>query len=244
MAFSLTDLLFNYLFIQSAILLFIAPFYLAYKIQHPHSKLRHIHLNQHAEDFLSSPQANYLVFFWAAAEAVCWFVIPEFLLLLIIFLKIKSKVRLLVYDILGTAVGTVLGLVSSYYFSFPLTKIPYVSAGMVEQVGSWYQQFGVFALFFQPFSGVPYKVFVLSVHNFGINLLIFVLLAIIVRVARYYLIYSIFTGLYPFLHQFISKNYVPIFIISCLVFSMLFLRVYHKYDLPADSISSVTIPKS
>lgn len=226
---NIPETLINYLFIQFSILAFVAPFYLIYKRSHPEASFKHLALNSHLENFLSSKQANYLVFIWAASEAIFWFIIPEFLLLLVIFLRIKNKRTLLVYDILGTAFGTVLGLAISIYTKFDVTKVPYITENMVHQVQIWYQGLGSFGLFFQPFSGVPYKVFVLNVHNFDINLLWFIFLAIVIRIARYYIFYLIFVGLYPFLHRLVSKNYIPIFLLSCFIFSAIFLKVYHAY---------------
>lgn len=223
------EIILSYLFIQASILIFVAPFYLLYKHYHPEISFKHLALNSHLEDFLSSKQANYLIFAWAASEAIFWFVIPEFLLLLVIFLRVKSKRTLLIYDILGTAFGTVLGLVISVYTNFDVTKVPYITQNMVQQVQVWYQGLGSFGLFFQPFSGVPYKVFVMNVHNFDINLLWFIFLAVAIRIARYYIFYLVFVGLYPFLHRIVSRNYIPIFLLSCFIFSALFLKVYHSY---------------
>lgn len=219
----------NYLFIQLAILLFMAPFYLLYRFSNKHIALKHIKLNEHAEEFLTSRWANYLVACWAAAEAIIWFVIPEFLLLLVVFLGLKNKRKLLYFDIAGTTVGTILGLVLSAYTSINVSSFPYITTNMVDQVKVWYEQLGSMALFFQPFSGVPYKVFVLNTHGFINHIVMFVLLAVIIRIARYYIFYVIFSGLHPLLHRFVSRNYIPIFILSCFVFASIFLRVYKGY---------------
>jgi hypothetical protein len=225
-----TEIILSYFFIQTSILIFVVPFYFLYKHYHPGISFKYLVLNSHFENFLSSKQANYLIFAWAASEAIFWFVIPEFLLLLVIFLRIKNKRTLLIYDILGTAFGTVLGLIISIYSNFDVTKVPYVTQNMVHQVQAWYQGLGSFGLFFQPFSGVPYKVFVMNVHNFDINLIWFVFLAIAIRIARYYIFYLIFVGIHPFLHRIVSRNYIPIFLLTCFIFSTLFLKVYYSYS--------------
>lgn len=219
----------NYVFMQASILLFFAPFIVGYLLTHKEVSLKHIPFNAFAENFLASGWASALIFFWALGEALIWFVIPEFLLLLIIFLKIKNKTRLLVYDLLGTTIGTIIGLLVVPIVHINLLAIPYITQGMIQQVATWYRTFGVFALFFQPFSGVPYKVFVLTVGSYPISPVVFTVLAIIVRIGRYAIFYFIFEGIYPLLHRFVSKNYVPIFILSCFVFSIIFLKVYHSY---------------
>lgn len=238
----LWELAINYLFIQFSILFFILPFYIAYKFINHDIKFRHLALNSHIKNFLSSPAANYLIFTWAAAEAICWFVIPEFLLLLVIFLKVRNKIKLLAFDILGTTVGTVLGLILSLYLKIDLTRVPYITQNMINQVQAWYGGLGSLALLYQPFSGVPYKVFVLTAYGSHLNLVWFLILAIAVRLARYYIFYLLFVGLYPFLYRLISKNYLPIFLISCFIFSILFLKVYNSYG-PEYTINNQDIQK-
>ena len=156
------QIIINYVFIQASILLFFAPFILGYFLTHKEAKLEHVPCNKFAEEFLASGWASALIFFWAFGEAIVWFVIPEFLLLLIVFLKIKKKTRLLAYDLLGTAVGTIVGLSIAPIIHPDILSIPYITQGMIQQVGIWYHAFGILALLFQPFSGVPYKVFVLT----------------------------------------------------------------------------------
>ena len=124
----------NYLFIQFSLLFFIAPFYLAYKYAHPEIKFKHLALNKHIEDFLSSPQTDYLVFTWALMEAVFWYIIPEFLLLLLVFLRVKSRPRLLLYDILGTFIGTITGIALSTFSHINPATMLYVNQHMVDQV--------------------------------------------------------------------------------------------------------------
>lgn len=225
---SIINIVQNYILIQFAILIFFAPFYLVYKYNHNKAGLTHITFNLHLENFFSSRQANYLVFLWAASEAIVWFVIPEFLLLLIIFLRIRKKIELLIYDILGTAIGTVLA------FFIPITRneilqIPYIQENMIKQVEVWYQHMGIFGLIFQPFSGVPYKAFTLTAHEFNFFIPIFIIFGILVRITRYYFLYLIFSGIYPLLHRFVYRNYIPMFLMSCFLFSLLLLKVYNLY---------------
>lgn len=218
----------NYIFIQLAILAFFAPFYLIYRYNHNKSGFKHITLNQHLENFLSSGQANYLVFIWAASEAIIWFVIPEFLLLLIIFLRIRKKIQLLTYDILGTAFGTIIALFLPLSQN-EILRVPYIQENMVKQVEVWYQHMGLLGLILQPFSGIPYKVFTLTANEFGFFIPAFIIFGIMVRVSRYYVFYLVFSGIYPLLHRLIYRNYIPLFLISCFIFSIMLLKVYNLY---------------
>jgi len=228
MANTITTITLNYILIQVAILAFFAPFYFVYRYYHAKKGIKDITFNQHLEYFFSSKQANYLVFLWAASEAIIWFVIPEFLLLLIIFLRIRKKLGLLIYDIVGTSVGTTLALIIPLSRN-EILRIPYIQENMLKQVEIWYQHMGIFGLIFQPFSGVPYKVFTLLANEYNFFVPAFIILGILVRISRFYIFYLIFSGIYPLLHRFVYRNYLFMFFISCFIFSLLLLKVYNLY---------------
>lgn len=230
MADTISTIILNYILIQAAILAFFAPFYLIYRYKHAKTGVKSTTFNQHLKYFFSSKQANYLVFLWAASEAIIWFVIPEFLLLLIIFLRIKKKIELLIYDILGTAAGTTLALIL-HLSRNGILKIPYIQENMVRQVEVWYQHMGIFGLIFQPFSGIPYKVFTLTANEFSFFIPFFLIFGILVRISRYYIFYLIFSGTYPLLHRLVYRNYLPLVFISCFIFSLLLLKVYNLYGI-------------
>lgn len=220
-------ILLNYLLILLAIVLFSSPFYLLFR-KHRQNVPDKLVINREAEDFFQSKQANLLVFFWAFGEALVWFVIPEFLLLLVIFLRIRRKRELLFYDIYGTAAGTLV----AYLINLPvhlIDKLPYIQPKMVAQTQVWYQQHGIFGLIYQPFSGVPYKVFTFLAPHYHFFILLFLAAAIVVRVARYYIFFAMFSLIYPVLHKYVYKNYTRLFLVAVFIFSILLLRVYDSY---------------
>ncbi len=185
--------------------------------------------SQALEEFLKSRQADFLIFSWAAAEAVVWYVIPEFLLFLIIFLRIPNKKRLLIYDFLGTMFGTAVGFFVVKSFSFNHENLPFLTQSMIDQVVVWYQQLGIWGLSFQPFSGVPYKVFVMEAVGAGLPFVQFVFFGVVVRLFRYYIFFALLDGLYGFFHKVVYKNYWRLFFLACFVFSVLLNAVYASY---------------
>ena len=218
----------NFLFILVSILVFASPFYYLFKRQ-GHGSIKSHGINRELEGFFVSKQANYLVFFWAMCEALFWFVIPEFLLLLIIFMRIKRKRELLIYNIFGTIAGTVL----AFSINLPahlIEKLPYIQPAMTGQVAAWFEKSGIFALIHQPFSGVPYKVFAYLGPNYHILIITFIIVAIAVSVARYFIVYILLSMLYPLLHRYVYRNYVYLFLVAVFIFSMIFIRVYNSYD--------------
>lgn len=218
----------NYLVVQSSIILFMLPFYLQYRYRLTLKGELKIDFNRHLEYFFASKYANWLVFFWAMGEAVIWFVIPEFLLLLVVFMRIKRKRELLFYDIYGTTIGTLLAFII-HLPERQIVLLPYVHISMLEQVKHWFSQLGIFGLIYQPFSGVPYKVFTYIAPEYHFFLPAFLIFAVIVRISRYYIAYAILTTVYPVLHKYVFRNYVRLFIIATFIFSILLLKVYTSY---------------
>lgn len=220
--------LLNYVVIQVSIILFMAPFYLLYRHKHvPDGELK-ISFNRHLEYFFSSKYANWLVFFWAMGEALIWFVIPEFLLILLIFMRIRRKRELLFYDIYGTIAGTLV----AFAIHLPerlIDNLPYIQPKMVLQVREWFDASGIFGLMYQPFSGVPYKVFTHLANDYHFFIIGFVVIAVLVRISRYYLIYLLLSGVYPVFHKYVYKNYIRLFLGATFVFSVMLLKVYTSY---------------
>jgi membrane protein YqaA with SNARE-associated domain len=218
----------NYALVQTCIILFMAPFYYFYRRKYvPDGEVK-VGLNRHFELFFSSKYANWLIFFWALGEALIWFVIPEFLLILLIFMRVKRKRELLFYDIYGTAAGTLIAFVLHTPERL-VDKLPYIQPAMIRQVRSWFDTQGIFGLIHQPFSGVPYKVFTHLAPNYHFFFITFLIFAILVRISRYYFAYVLLSSIYPVLHKYVYRNYVILFLVATFIFSVLLLRVYSEF---------------
>lgn len=218
----------NYLIVQSCIILFMLPFYWLYRRNHVPDDEVKVSFNRHLEYFFTSKYTNWLVFFWAMAEALVWFVIPEFLLILLVFMRIQRRRQLLYYDIGGTVAGTLI----AFAVHIPerlIDKLPYVQTNMVLQVKYWFNNHGILGLAYQPFSGVPYKIFTSLAPHYHFFILTFLVVAVIARISRYYVIYLFLTNIYPLLHKYVYRNYVRLFLVATFVFSILLLKVYDSY---------------
>jgi hypothetical protein len=218
----------NYLIILVSILVFTSPFYYFYKRQ-GHGTIKSHGINREIAGFLQSKQSDYLVFFWAMCEALFWFIIPEFLLLLVIFMRTKRKRELLIYNILGTVAGTVL----AFSFNLPvhlIERLPYIQPAMTAQVAAWFEKSGIFALIHQPFSGVPYKVFAYLAPNYHFLIIFFIIVVVLVCVARYLIVYVVLNFISPLLHRYVYRNYIYLFLVVVFIYSLIFIRVYNSYD--------------
>lgn len=224
-----SNIVFNIALVGGSIILFFTPFVLSFFLNHRQQIIeKRPGLNQFMDRFFDSRYLNWLVMLWAAAEAVLWFVIPEFLLLLIIFMKVRHRINLLTYDIIGTIIGSIIGL--SIHMSHPfMLSLPYVYEGMFTKVHEWFATMGVWGLVNQPFSGVPYKVFLNMAPEFGLNIVLFLLFALVLRIGRYAVFYVIFWFSYPALHKFVYKNYALLLVAAVVIFSLLLMRVSSLY---------------
>jgi membrane protein YqaA with SNARE-associated domain len=186
------------------------------------------HFNYFMEKFFHSKESNALIATWAAAEAIIWFVIPEFLLVLIMFMKVRRKIQLVTYDILGTVIGTTIAL-ALHLPERALLSVPYIYQGMISHVHQWFGEHGIWGIFFQPFSGVPYKVFNALASEYGFFIPFFIILAVVARMIRYLIVYEITKALYPFVHRFVRKHYAILFVLAMAIFTMLLMKISNTY---------------
>jgi hypothetical protein len=222
------QLIANYLIVQVSILLFMAPFIAVYWWRHRPEPGQTINFNRRLENFFGSKYANWLVFSWAMGEALVWFVVPEFLLLLVVFMRISRKRQLLFYDIYGTVAGT---LVAMYLHlsDKAIAALPYIQEAMITQTREWFEQLGIWGLIYQPFSGVPYKVFTHLAADYAFFIPAFLIFAVLVRISRYFIAYITFVMIFPALHRYVYRNYIPLFLIATAIFSALLFKVYMSY---------------
>jgi membrane protein YqaA with SNARE-associated domain len=220
----------NFVLIFSSIVLFMLPFVAVFAIRNREQIFAtRPRFNYFMERFFLSPESNALILVWAACEAIWWFIIPEFLLFLLIFMKIHRKFDLVKYDLIGTVIGTVI----VFCWRLPndvFEHLPYVRPKMLEHVHGWYDQLGIWGLVHQPFSGVPYKVFTHEAVDYHFFIPLFILVAVVARMVRYLVVYEATKALYPLLHKFVRRHYAILFVVACLVFTGLLVRVVRIYS--------------
>lgn len=228
MFLALWQIIRNYLFVGAGIALFALPFFVIWRLRHRDRVLTGA--SHGMEQFFESAEANALVACWAAAEALVWFVIPEFLLLLVVFMRIRRKRQLLICDMLGTVCGTLVGMSGAIPLRF-VAHAPYIQPAMFDQVKAWYGRQGVFGLVHQPFTGIPYKVFVAVAAQLHYNVVVFVAVAMVVRMCRYILAYVVFISIFPALGPYVRRHYVSLSLMAIFIFSALLAAIYRRYGL-------------
>lgn len=230
MAGAITYYLTSFAFVSFSIALFFAPFLFSFWYRSRKAMAgKQVHFNYFMEKFFLSMESNIMVLLWAAGEAIVWFVIPEFLLVLMIFMKIKRKRELVKYDVAGTVAGTLIAL-GLHLPSDVLLKMPYVYQGMITQVGHWFDANGILGILYQPFSGVPFKIFNALALDYGFFIPLYIILAISARVLRYIVAYQVMNAIYPFVHKFVRRHYAILFAVAIAVFTMLLMQISKVYN--------------
>jgi hypothetical protein len=210
--------------------LFSAPFIGVFWWRHREAIARSKpHFNYFMEKFFLARESNWLVACWAAAEAVIWFVIPEFLLILLVFMKVRRKRELVIYDVAGTVVGTMIAI-GLRFSNDTLVSLPYVTLTMIEKVNDWFSAWGVWGVFFQPFSGVPYKVFNAVASDYMLFIPAYIFLAVVARMIRYLMIYGVGVALYPLVHRYVRRHYAILLIVATAIFAALLMEVVSNYS--------------
>jgi hypothetical protein len=219
----------NFVLVFVAIALFFAPFVGVFWYRN-RRQIRQAtpHFNYFMERFMTSRESNYLIMVWAMGEALVWFVIPEFLLILVVFMKVHRKFDLVKYDVIGTVIGTIIGFMI-HLQNDTFLRVPFVYQRMLDQTHMWFDQYGIWGLLNQPFSGVPYKVFIHVAHEYHFFILFFLIIAVGARIFRYVIVYEATKALYPFCHTFVRKHYAILFVFAIAIFTALLMRVSQIY---------------
>lgn len=65
--------------------------------------------------------------------------------------------------------------------------------------------------------------------DFGFFIPLFIIVAVVARMTRYFVAYEITKAIYPFIHKFVRKHYAILFVVAVFVFTLLLMRVSQAY---------------
>lgn len=149
---------------------------------------RHAH-GKHAKSFL------FLVSF---AEASFFPVPPDILLIAILLVGAERWIHYAIVTTIGSVLGALFGYLLGFLFFDLFGEFIinfYNLSDAFEKVRVLYMDNAFLAVFISAFTIIPFKVFTVSAGLFKINLLIFILSALLGRGARYFII-AFFIRLY------------------------------------------------
>jgi membrane protein YqaA with SNARE-associated domain len=125
-----------------------------------------LRLFQAAQDLARSNYGTQVLAIWSFSEAICWFILPDFLLLPLAVLAPDKTRRLIVTAWISSVLGTlVLWLMMSQLPAHQASLIfalPFTHEGMLPKIQTLADLYGDGSAMFQPFSGIPAKVWVYS----------------------------------------------------------------------------------
>jgi membrane protein YqaA with SNARE-associated domain len=157
-----------------------------------------------------TPHGLVALFLLAFAESSFFPVPPDVLL---IALVLGSTHRWLLAAGLCTA-GSVLGGVAGYGIGMFLMETVgvkvidmYHAQAYYEKVTEWYRQYDFWIVFIAAFTPIPYKVFTIASGAFHMNLFGFVMVSLIGRGARFFLVAGLLRWIGEPMRKFIDKYF-------------------------------------
>jgi len=175
-----------------------------------------------------SPSCGWALFGLAFAESSFFPVPPD---LLLIALGIARPEKALLYALL-CSVGSVMGGIAGFYigrfFMDSLGRRILEFYGVTDKfniIGDRFKKFDAIAIGIAGFTPIPYKVFTIAAGAFGINLLRFVLVSIISRSARFFLVGVLLMIFGAPIQQFLESYFNIISIIFVVVLILGFILV-------------------
>ena len=137
-------------------------------------------------------KTNTLAALWGFAEAIAFFIVPDVLLSWLALDSFKRALIACLYAVFGALIGgaTVWMLVQNYpdHARNILESLPAVSGAMIVGVHEALADSGLSALFIGPFTGVPYKIYIVEAANLEYGLAVFLAISIPARLSRFVLV--------------------------------------------------------
>ena len=129
---------------------------------------------------------------WGFAEATTFFIIPDVFLTFVALRSRRLALRALVWALAGAITGGAL----MYWFAMTnpeaahalLTRIPAIDEPLIDQVSSQRARLGRIAVVIGPSKGIPYKIYAVEEGTLRGGLLVFVLISIFARGARFLIV--------------------------------------------------------
>jgi len=157
-----------------------------------------------------TPHAVWALFLLAFAESSFFPVPPDVLLMTMAF---AQPMRSFWYATVSTA-GSVLGGLTGYLIGWGIWEavrglfIPYVfSQATFDLVVARYAEYGVWIVFTAAFTPIPYKVITITAGVCHINLVIFVLVSLVGRAGRFFLVAVLIRLCGERIHKFIDRYF-------------------------------------
>ncbi|MBL7069418.1 MAG: DedA family protein [Candidatus Omnitrophica bacterium] len=172
------------------------------------------------------------LFLLSFAESSFFPVPPDILLIALALISPESSF----YLALITTVGSVLGAIFGYFIGLKGGRVlleKFVSQDKISLIHNYFNRYEAWAIGIAGFTPIPYKLFTISAGVFYINFLKFVLVSILSRGTRFFLVGGAIFVFGPTIKLYIDKyfNLFSIIFVILIVLGFLFIRIYARKKL-------------
>ena len=176
-----------------------------------------------------TPYGGVALFLNAVAESSFFPLPPDVLLIVLSILRPPLSFVYAAICSVGSVLGGVVGYVLGLKGGRPLLQ-RFISAERIRFVERYYQKYDIWAVGIAGFTPIPYKAFTISAGVFVLDLKRFILISLVSRSARFFLV-----GLVIFLFGETAKLYVTKYIntfsiafVALLILGFLVIRFFAK----------------
>ena len=176
-----------------------------------------------------TPYGGVALFLNAVAESSFFPLPPDVLLIVLSILRPPLSFVYAAICSVGSVLGGVVGYVLGLKGGRPLLQ-RFISAERIRFVERYYQKYDIWAVGIAGFTPIPYKAFTISAGVFVLDLKRFILISLVSRSARFFLV-----GLVIFLFGETAKLYITKYIntfsiafVALLILGFLVIRFFAK----------------
>jgi membrane protein YqaA with SNARE-associated domain len=172
------------------------------------------------------PMGPWGLFVLAFAESSFFPVPPDILLIALALLKPETSFALALITTIGSVLGAMFGYGIGLKGGRPLLN-KLVSEEKIALVSDYFNKYDVWAIGIAGFTPIPYKVFTISAGVFSIHFVRFVIVSILARGARFFLVGGTIYLFGPAIRPYIDKYFNLFSLIIVLLVVGGFLAVHY-----------------
>jgi membrane protein YqaA with SNARE-associated domain len=176
-----------------------------------------------------SPYGMWALFLLAFAESSVFPIPPDVLLMALTLGEPNLGMVFAGLATAGSVLGGIFGYMIGYFGGRPLLE-RWVAAGTITRIHSSFERYEAWAIGIAGFTPIPYKIFTLSAGAFDINFPKFVLVSVLSRGARFFMVAGALQLFGPGFKVFIEKhfNLLTIVFILVLIGGFLIVKSYAR----------------
>lgn len=175
----------------------------------------------------STPLGPGMLFVLSFAESSFFPIPPDFLLIALCMMKPELSFYLAGICTVGSVLGGMFGYFIGLKGGLPILR-KFFSEDKIEAVHKYFDKYEAWAIGVAAFTPIPYKVFSISAGAFYVNFKIFVLMSILGRGGRFFLVAGVFYFFGEEIKKYLFKYFdiFTIFFIGALVLGFYALKFF------------------